>query len=686
MKVLIAGIFGVLLYFGISTGQPYLKNLSEGDTTLILPLEKHKKEALIVTNLLSQHHYRKTNLNDSLSTVIFDDYLKSLDYNKAYFLKSDIDYFAKYRTRLDDYLKEGNVDVSFQIFRIYRERLYERINNILALLETEIDFTVDEYYDPDRDGADWAISRDELDEVWFKIIKSQALSLKLGGKDWGGIQETLMKRYERYKKTIGKYSSDDVFQIFMNSFSETFDPHTNYFSPRSSEEFKITMSLSLEGIGARLNNPNDYITIVEIIPGGPAYQSKKLYKDDRIIGVAQEEDTEFTDVFGWRTEDAVQLIRGAKGTIVKLQILPHDAPVSSEPNIVALVRDKIKLEAQSAKKEVIPISRNNQLYKLGVIRVPSFYIDFEAANSGDPDYRSTTRDVRKLVEALKDEGVDGIMIDLRYNGGGSLQEASELTGLFIPHGPVVQVRNSNGRIDVQRDNDRTVTYDGPLAVMVNRFSASASEIFSGAIQDYKRGVIIGETTYGKGSVQQLVNLDQFLPGESDLGQLKLTVAKYYRIIGSSTQNVGVVPDVEFPSFVNLEKYGERSLPSALPWDQIKPTYFSASDHVSSEIIDNLKRLFTNRLISDEELKEYLNELKEIQEIRNRSQVSLNYEKRKKELDELEQKMNHDEMDLSQDIDGTEVPEDDDQDILENDKFLKEGLYLLAELAKEKLEQ
>jgi len=335
---------------------------------------------------------------------------------------------------------------------------------------------------------------------------------------------------------------------------------------------------------------------------------------------------------------------------------------------------------------VIPISRNNQLYKLGVIRVPFFYIDFEAANSGDPDYRSTTRDVRKLVEALKDEGVDGIMIDLRYNGGGSLQEASELTGLFIPNGPVVQVRNSNGRIDVQRDNDGTVTYDGPLAVMVNRFSASASEIFSGAIQDYKRGVIIGETTYGKGSVQQLVNLDQFLPGESDLGQLKLTVAKYYRIIGSSTQNVGVVPDVEFPSFVNLEKYGERSLPSALPWDQIKPTYFSASDYVSSEIIDNLKRLFTNRLISDEELKEYLNELKEIQEIRNRSQVSLNYEKRKKELDELEQKMNHDEMDLSQDIDGTEVPEDDDQDILENDKFLKEGLYLLAELAKEKLEQ
>ncbi|MDA1122365.1 MAG: carboxy terminal-processing peptidase [Bacteroidetes bacterium] len=687
MKVLIAGIFGVLLYFGISTGQPYLSILSDSDTTLIVPLEKHKKEALVVTSLLSQHHYRKTNLNDSLSSVIFDDFFESLDYNKAYFLKSDIEYFAKYRTQLDDYLKEGNVDVPFQIFRIYRERLYERINKILSLLETEIDFTLDEYYDLDREDADWAENRNELDEVWFKIIKSQALSLKLGGKDWEGIQETLIKRYERYEKTISKYSSDDVFQIFMNSFSETFDPHTNYFSPRSSEEFKITMSLSLEGIGARLNNPNDYITIVEIIPGGPAYKSKKLYKDDRIIGVAQENDKEFTDVFGWRTEDAVQLIRGAKGTMVKLQILPHDAPVSSEPSIVALVRDKIKLEEQSAKKEVIPISKNNQLYKLGVILVPSFYIDFEAANAGDSDYRSTTRDVRKLVEELKDEGVDGIMIDLRYNGGGSLQEASELTGLFIPNGPVVQVRNSNGRIDVQRDNDRSVTYDGPLAVMVNRFSASASEIFAGAIQDYKRGVIIGETTYGKGSVQQLVNLDQFLPDEDDLGQLKLTLAKYYRITGSSTQNVGVVPDIEFPSFVNLEKYRERSLPSALPWDQIKPTYFNGSNYVSTEIIDNLKRLFADRLASDEELKEYINELKEIQEIRNRSQVSLNYEKRKIELDEFEQKMNHEKIDLSEEIDNSDIPEEGEAgNTFKNDKFLKEGLYLLAELAKEKLEQ
>ena len=316
------------------------------------------------------------------------------------------------------------------------------------------------------------------------------------------------------------------------------------------------MSLTLEGIGARLNNLNNYITIVDIVPGGPAYRSKKLFKDDRIIGVAQEDDKEFTDVFGWRTEDAVQLIRGPKGTVVKLQILPHDAPIASESVIVELVRDKIKLEEQSAKKQIIPITRNNSTYKLGVIKIPMFYIDFEAASKGDPNYTSTTRDVKRLVLELTEDGVDGIMIDLRYNGGGSLQEATELTGLFIPQGPVVQVRNANGSIDIQKDNDRSVAYDGPLAVMVNRFSASASEIFSGAIQDYKRGVIIGEVTYGKGSVQQLVNLDQFLPRvEEKLGQLKLTLAKYYRITGSSTQNVGVTPDIEFPSFVDLEEYG-----------------------------------------------------------------------------------------------------------------------------------
>lgn len=686
-------VFGALLFFGVSEVKPVVTELFESDTTKLVPLEKHKSEALVVTSLLGQHHYRKTDLNDSLSSVVFDDYLESLDHNKSYFLKSDVDYFEKYRNQLDDDLKQGEVDVPFQIFRIYRERLYERIDKILVDLESEIDFTVDEYYDFDPKKTEWATTRKELDDRWKKIIKSQAISLKLGGKEWDNIQETLTKRYKRYQKYYQQYKPDDVFQIFMNSFSEQFDPHTNYFSPKSSEDFKINLSLSLEGIGARLNNPNDYITIVDIVPGGPAYKSKKLFKDDRIVGVAQEKDEEFTDVFGWRTEDAVQLIRGDKGTIVKLQILPHDAPVASEPVIVQLVRDKIKLEEQSAKKQIVPINRNGQTYQLGVIKIPSFYIDFEAAQKGDPDYKSTTRDVKKLVQELKTEGVDGIMIDLRYNGGGSLQEATELTGLFIPQGPVVQVKNSNGSIDVQKDDDRSVSYDGPLAVMVNRFSASASEIFSGAIQDYKRGVIIGEVTYGKGSVQQLVNLEQFLPKEDEkLGQLKLTLAKYYRITGSSTQNVGVIPDVEFPSFVDMEEYGERSLPSALPWDQIRSTHYNASNNISPEIVQNLKVLFRDRLENDKDLMDYIKDAKEIQELRNRSTISLNYEKRKMEIDELEKKRKDREggdiNDLSQSVAQSEVETVDDAayENLDKDLFLKEGLYLLAELTKVKVEQ
>ena len=692
MKALLLGIFGILVLLGVTQVEPESSETSANDSTLLVPLEKHKNEALVVAGLLEQHHYRKTSLGDSLSSVIFDDYLESLDYNKAYFLKSDIDYFEKYRRRLDDNLKQGNVDVPFQIFRIYRERLYERVDKILTGLENEIDFTVDEYYDLERENVEWATSREELDVLWNKIIKSQALSLKLGGKDWDGIKETLTKRYERYEKIIKQYKSDDVFQIYMNSFSERFDPHTNYFSPKSSEDFKINMSLSLEGIGARLNNPNDYITFVEIIPGGPAFKSKQVFKDDRIVGVAQEGDEEFTDVFGWRTEDAVQLIGGPKGSVVRLQILPADAPIASEPKIVTLVRDKIKLEEQAAKKQIIPISRNNETFRLGVIRVPSFYIDFEAANNGDPNYKSTTRDVKKLVQELNAEGVDGIMIDLRNNGGGSLQEATELTGLFIPQGPVVQVRSSNGRVEVQKDEDVAVAYDGPLAVMVNRFSASASEIFSGAIQDYKRGIVIGETTYGKGSVQQLVNLDQFLPRQDDkLGQLKLTLAKYYRVTGSSTQNVGVVPDVEFPSFVDMEEYGERSLPSALPWDQINSTYFTASNYVSSEMIENLKVLFKDRLNTDGDLQDYIEKASKAQELRNRTRISLNYEDRKEEIEALEKEREEEKaaQDLSQTIDQSEVQVSEAEEInetLEKDILLKEGLYLLAELTKEEIEQ
>ncbi|MEO8400162.1 MAG: carboxy terminal-processing peptidase, partial [Ignavibacteriaceae bacterium] len=477
----------------------------------------------------------------------------------------------------------------------------------------------------------------ELNEIWRKRVKNDALSLKLAGKDWKSTSKTLKKRYDNFRKNIVQYSSEDVFQLIMNSYSEALDPHTNYLSPISSDNFKIDMSLSLEGIGAQLQQDDDYTKVNEIIPGGPAFKSNLLHRDDKITGVAQGEEGEMVDVIGWRLTDVVQLIRGPKGTIVRLQILEAEDGPNALPQEIKIVRDKVKLEEQSAKKDVIEIKNDNHAYKLGVISIPKFYADFEAQQKGVKDYKSTTRDVKNLIGELKKENVDGLIIDLRNNGGGALNEAIDLTGLFIKDGPVVQVKSADGKVDVGDDPDPQIYYEGPLAVLVNRFSASASEIFTGAIQDYGRGIIIGEQTYGKGTVQNLIDLNRVIPNQQEkMGQLKLTIAKYYRINGGSTQNKGVIPDIGFPSAFDSKDFGESSEPSALPWDQINSTQFKPYADISKLIpilLQKHKERFEKSLEFD-----YLNEdIEEYKQSREKQFVSLNEEVRRKEKDELEEK-------------------------------------------------
>ncbi|MEO9870825.1 carboxy terminal-processing peptidase [Ekhidna sp.] len=679
--LLIAG-FVLLTSFGVSSGySEEIQSLFQGDTLKTLkPKEEHPSEAYVITNLLKRIHYRKLPLSDSISSVIFDNYFESLDPNKAYFYASDVEKFEKYRYQLDEKIPEGDLQLAFDVFDIYRKRVLSQIDYYFILLETEFDFSKEEIFVFDREDAGWLTSSEEQEDIWRKTIKNQALSYKLAGREWDDIATSLKKRYQRIQKAIYQYNSEDVFQSYMNAYTNAYDPHTDYFSPPDAENFQIDMSLSLEGIGARLMQNLDYTQVADIIPGGPAYKSKRLKKDDKIIGVAQGDDGEFLDVIGWRLDDVVAKIRGSKGSVVRLQILKASEGVNALPDTLRLVRDKINLEQQAAKAEMIPISEGNTTYNLGVITVPSFYLDFEELRAGKEDYRSTTRDVKKLIKELEEQGMDGLMIDLRFNGGGSLQEAIELSGLFIPDGPVVQVRNYDQSVDKMDDEDGgKVFYDGPLAVMVNRGSASASEIFSGAIQDYKRGVIIGESTFGKGTVQNVIDLSRYIRNpELNLGQIKMTLAKFYRVTGSSNQRVGIAPDVQFPSIYSQEDYGEASRENALPWDEIASANFTPTNSITEGLLDHLNDLYRSDLNSDPDLQKLVRDIEKAKESRNRKSVSLNLETRKAAT-------STDEDDLATAVDNSEVVEKDKIDEkLKNDPYLKEGLRLLAAMKKFKI--
>lgn len=658
-----------MLWSGLAAALPY-------DTARLQAKPVFGKEARVITTLLDRHHFRKIKFNDSLSAVVLKNYFAELDPSHVYFLESDIRKFDNLKDKLDEYSRAENVTPAFSIYAVFQERYRVRLNYVMTkLVNQAFDYTVEEYYDSDRDNLPWAKTQQELDDVWRKVIKSQCLALKLAGKEQAEITDIMKKRYERLLKSYDQINSEDVFSIYMNTITEAFDPHTSYLSPKFSDLFRQSMSLSLEGIGARLTTENEYTKVAEIIPGGPADKAKTLHANDLISGVAQGKDGEMVDVVGWRLDDVVKLIKGPKGTEVRLQVYPAPAGLSGHPVIVSYVREKVKLEDQAAKKKVVNYSVNGKNVKMGVITLPAFYMDFAAYQKGDPNYRSTTRDVKKLIVELKAEGVQGIVMDLRNNGGGSLPEAVDLTGLFIKEGPVVQVRDPAGRSDILSDDDRDVVYDGPLVVLTNRFSASASEIFAGAIQDYKRGVIVGESTFGKGTVQAVLDLAQWIPDQEKVGTLNLTSQKFYRVTGSSTQNKGVTPDILLPTPFSAQQFGESSRPSALPWDVIKKTEYQPTISVSDKLVAGLSREYQERLKFDSSLKKYVGEVEEAKRNYEDTKISLNEVQRRKEMEEAKSKAATMSMDTKVSKEGLPVDE------LNNlkDEPLREGLLILSDI-------
>ncbi|MEL7296171.1 MAG: carboxy terminal-processing peptidase [Pseudomonadota bacterium] len=595
------------------------------------PSPRHHRISSLVTRFVEKSHYTRTPVNDALSREVLNTYIDALDGNKLYFLESDIERFEAYRDKIDNMVVGASLDPVFDIFRTYQTRAGERWAYAQRMLEQEPDFNVEETFQFDRESAAWATDKQELDEIWRKRVKNDALNLLLTDTNWDDTREKLGKRYNRFTRQIDQVNSDDVFEIFMNAFARTLDPHSSYLSPRNSEEYRIQMSLSYFGIGASLQTEDDYVKVMNVIAGGPADIDGTLQPADRIVGVGEGVSGEIVDVIGWRLDDVVQLIRGPKDTVVRLQILPGGAMPGESMNVLSLTRGQVKLEEQAAKSSVIDVERDGRAMKIGVIEVPSFYRDYQAQQAGDKNFKSTTRDVERLLGELEAEGVDGVIMDLRGNGGGHLTEATMLSGLFIDQGPVVQLRYARSQVDVLRDPIPSLAYEGPLAVLVDRFSASASEIFAGAIQDYERGVVIGQQTFGKGSVQNLYNLDQFVPrSEGDgLGQLTLTIGKYYRVTGDSTQNRGVLPDIELPSLIDTAEFGESTRPRALPWDQIRETRFSAGSPLDQEI-QYLAQNLEARLASDPDHQFLLNDLEALRENRARDTVSLNLEARKQE--------------------------------------------------------
>jgi carboxyl-terminal processing protease len=574
----------------------------------------------ITQNIISQlgaNHYSEINFNDEFSGKLLDSFLETLDGARIYFTQADIAEFEQYRYRLDDLLKDGDVDFGYLIFNRYRQRLMDRLVYSLKRIEedgSDFDFTVDEYIIVDRSEVAWPADENELHDLWRKRVKSNVLTMKLDEdeKSMTEILEELSKRFRSQLSQVLKTNSLDVFQRYMDAMTMTFDPHTQYYAPRAAENFNMNMRLSLEGIGAVLTTEDEFTKVVSIVSGGPADMGGELQPSDKIIGVAQG-DMPYVDVTGWRVDDVVQLIRGEKGTVVRLNVIP--ASSSIERKEISITRDTVKLEEQSARKEIVEVEYDGVSHKLGVIELPTFYIDFEALQRRDPNFRSSTRDVSKLIEELKAEGVEGIIMDLRRNGGGSLSEANSLVGLFIRRGPTVQVRDAEGNNIVQGDSDPDVAYDGPLAVLVNKLSASASEIFAGAIQDYQRGLVLGSETFGKGTVQELIPLGQ--------GQMKITRAKFYRISGESTQHKGVTPDIIFPDLYDTaEDIGESALPTALPWDTIEPNYYRPYADLKA-VIPALNTRHQARLENDPDFNFIEAQITRALENREKNQLSLN---------------------------------------------------------------
>lgn len=597
---------------------------------VLAPLKQQAQAAQLSAQVLTRFSYKPVTLDDALSARIMDRFIKSIDPDHAIFLQADIDKFMADRSEIDDAIERQDLKIPFAIFNVYEQRVVDRMTYARSLLKQGFDFSAQENYSVLRDNAPWPQSEAESNELWRKRVKSDWLRLKLGGQADAAIRETLDKRYANTLERIQKYKSDDVFQSFMDAYATSVDPHTDYFGTAASADFNISMKLSLFGIGAVLQDRDDYTTIRELVPGGPAQLSGKLAVGDRIIGVGQGKDGAIKEVVGTRLDEVVQLIRGKKGSVVRLDILPADAGADGAHRVVNLVRDKISLEKQAASKTVMSVKVGEATRKIGVITLPVFYEDFEARRKGDKDYKSASRDVAKLLEELKQEKVDSVLIDMRNNGGGSLDEAIDLTGLFIGNGPVVQQRSSDGKVEVRNADFAAPVWTGPLGVLINRGSASASEIFAAAIQDYGRGVIIGEPSFGKGTVQTVLDLDQMVRNSKpEFGELKVTIAQFFRVNGGTTQLRGVTPDISLPGLSDPTSFGETSYDNALPWAQIKPAKYEPADTLKT-LLPALQSRHDARVKSNPDFQRLLEDIADLKAQREKGIISLNEAERRKE--------------------------------------------------------
>ncbi|MFT3669569.1 MAG: carboxy terminal-processing peptidase [Pseudoxanthomonas sp.] len=625
----------LLLALALSTPLALLAR-GDGDAITVAPTADQANTSKLVYGLLSdsRYAYRPRPLDDALSQDVFKRYLEALDGGKQFFTAADVARFAPYKTKMDDAIRSGDLAPAYDIFTVYKQRVGQRVSYARALLKQDFDFTGSQRWDYDREDAPWPADGKELDAIWKKSVMNDWLRLKLAGKKPDDIRKTLDKRYSNLQRSINELKTEDVFQTFLNAYTSAIDPHTDYFTPRTAENFNQSMSLSLEGIGAVLQRQDDLVAIREIVPGGPADLSGKLTVGDRIVAVGQGKSGAMTDVIGWRIDDVVAQIRGKKDTQVRIEYIPVEAGIDGKHQTVTITRQKVKLEEQAAKAETItlPADASGPARRIGVIKLPAFYQDFEGRRRNPNDFNSATRDIAKLLAQFKTQGVDGVVMDLRNNGGGSLDEAVELTGLFIDKGPVVQVRESGGRVTVNSDRKTGVSWDGPLAVLINRASASASEIFAGAIQDYGRGLVIGETSFGKGTVQNMVDLDRWPANEAPrFGSVKLTIAQFFRVAGGSTQHKGVVPDIAFPVSVDASEYGESTYDNALPWTRI-----AALPHTTygnfAPLLPRLQALHAARSAKDKEFQWWSEDVAQFRAEAAKKYVSLNETERRAERD------------------------------------------------------
>ncbi|HTN32667.1 MAG TPA: carboxy terminal-processing peptidase [Marinobacter sp.] len=594
----------------------------------VAPTIDQARANILIARQLQFTHFRNLSISNELSSDVFDAYLNYLDGQRIYLTQEDLKTFDRTKAQLGSALKTGQLQPGFDIYNLTQKRIIERLKFALALIDEgidKLDFDTNESILLDRSEAEWEPDTQALNALWVKRIKNAVLSQRLNGTKDEAIAENLHRRYEGQLKRAYQARSEDAFQAYMNAFTGMWDPHTAYFSPRTSENFNINMSLSLEGIGAVLQADNEYTKVVRLVPGGPAAKQGQLQPADRIVSVAQG-DEKAVNVIGWRLDEVVDLIRGPRNSVVTLEVVPANASDESITKTIAIKRDQVKLEEQSASKDIIHLQRGGNDYTVGVITIPTFYADFQAMQAGDPNYKSTTRDVRQLIKELEQEGIEGLVIDLRNNGGGALHEANDLVGLFIDKGPTVQIRNANNDVQVLDDEDPSVSYAGPLVVLTNRMSASASEIFAGAIQDYGRGLVVGSQTFGKGTVQAVRPLNH--------GQLKITQSKFYRVSGGSTQHKGVIPDIEIPTRIDKTRIGEDALDHALPWDQIEAVphtrYFDFSN-----IIDELRQRHDKRFSTSPEFSLLQREIDFLKGQRELKSVSLNMKTREKQFEQIE---------------------------------------------------